>query len=167
MIRYAVYAPGHLPNWPQHFKVYMNAAQGDTSTTYSNGDKWYSNVKVAIPFRLFLLVSEDQRPVIWMCVLILAYAFITYKLMGLEYGWLANFALVKPFIWNIQSGNMYPLLVAMGFTPLGALLAGCAKPVFFVVFVVHAYRLYERKRARISNKANGPRAAGGRSTVHS
>jgi hypothetical protein len=129
-----------------HFRIYCNAAAGDFTTSYPayNNDTWIYNNKIAWLFKPFLLVPFETSLRLWEAVLIMCFLVISYRMLAYRFGWMAILVFLKPFIWSLQTGNIYPLLIALSLTPVGALIAGCVKPIFFGIFLMYAMMSYVR-----------------------
>src|SRR5947209_8496446 len=101
----------HSITLAQDFQVYWDAAGGDIAKTYTYSPGWLYNDKVLMMFKPFRLFDWDLAVQLFEAVLIISFLFITDKLFKLKFGWIVALGAVKPFIWNLQTGNIYPFLV--------------------------------------------------------
>lgn len=146
------------------FKIYLEAARGNYGytqevasyeATYGFKPGWIYNNWLATAWRPFLLFNTEQHAFFaWYIIVSFSILYVTHKLLEVKYGFIALFAATSSIAYNLSSGNVYPLLVALSISsPLGALSAGLFKPQFYLaLFVIPIFKGFGYWKSRHESK---------------
>jgi hypothetical protein len=102
-------------------------------------------------WRPFTYLPYEAARLLWYVLLTIASLWITARLLKVKYGWIAFPIALKAFGWTLASGNVYPILIALCFHPLGVLVASLVKPQLLCLGGIYAfgegYRILAQRRA--------------------
>lgn len=127
------------------FLIYRQAAMGNMDISL-HGYRWLYANWLSHLWLPFTWLRYETAMLAWYAILISCCAFISTKLVEVRYGHFTLPLAVVAYCFSLYSGNIYPVLVALSFSPYGIILAALVKPQFLGLGLLMAFREYYRHR---------------------
>lgn len=125
------------------FLIYRQVGMGNLSINIL-GYTWLYADFLAPCFVWLSWFSYQTALVVWYAILILSCSYVSTKLIEVHYALLL--LAIPAYCFSLYSGNIYPLLIALSFSPWTLLLAVLFKPHLAGFVLVMAFSPYIRNR---------------------
>lgn len=144
----------HQPWFFCDYRIYREAGAGNLSYVWHDEDYratygYYPGYTypawTAPAFAWMHWFSYDVGLKIWFMMITWSYVRIALKLSEYRYGTFLALVAIKLLQWDLHSGNAIVVFSALALTAPGALLAGCFKPEFLGVALLHPFLKATRK----------------------
>jgi hypothetical protein len=118
------------------FEIYYNFVK------HGIRDGWYYQDILSAIWIPFTLLPLEQSFIVWYILCSMGVIYTVKRILEIRYGWLTIPFFLKASAWTLGTGNVYPLLIPLCFTPVGTLVAGIFKPQLLVFMAFHAFIRY-------------------------
>jgi hypothetical protein len=124
------------------FRIYYHAARGEFSWAPESYDPsssmlgWIYPHWTAVAWKPFTWISEELAALLWHVLELVCLIFVFNQLSECNYAWIIILAAAKPLAVALWTGNVSIVLVALCFSPWGALLGSVLKPYLLGIFAL-------------------------------